>query len=100
MATVGIFPAAGALGGSVYEHLLSMLPAKQVILISRHPEKIPESYVNDGVRIRQASYESTSSELRDAFDGVSVLFLISYPSHVHEYRKKVCCTWSLRLYIL
>ena len=86
--TIGIFPAAGALGTSTYTHLLQLVPPDQVILINRHPEKVPQSHVKSGVRVRQASYESDSSELEKAFGGVNILFLISYPDFVHEYRVK------------
>ncbi len=87
--TIGIFPAAGGLGGSTYRHLLKIVPNDQVVLISRFPKKIPESYVKAGVEVREAKYEDTPAELEKAFAGVNTLFLISYPSHVHEYRTKV-----------
>lgn len=87
--TIGIFPASGGLGTSTYTHLLKLVPNNHTILISRYPEKVPQPYVNAGVQLRQASYESTPAELEAAFAGIDVLFLISYPSHVHEYRTKV-----------
>lgn len=86
---IGIFPASGGLGGSTYSHLLKLVPNDQVILISRHPENVSEGHISAGVRVRQASYESESLELERSFEGVQILFLISYPSHVHEYRIKV-----------
>ena len=89
MRKIGVFPASGALGGSTYTHLLKLVPHDRVILINRHPEKVPQSYVDSGVTVRQASYESAPSELQVVFSGVEVLFLVSYPSHVHEYRVKV-----------
>jgi len=87
---VGIFPAAGGLGGSTYKHLLKLIPANQVVLISRNPDKVPREYLEAGAVLRQASYESSPEELEKVFSGVETLFLISYPSHVHEYRVKVC----------
>jgi uncharacterized protein YbjT (DUF2867 family) len=87
--TIGIFPASGALGTSTYTHLLKLVPNDQVVLVNRSPEKVPKEYVDAGVKTCQASYESSSAELEAAFAGVDVLFLISYPSHVHEYRVKV-----------
>ncbi|KAL2256880.1 hypothetical protein VTK26DRAFT_990 [Humicola hyalothermophila] len=87
--TIGIFPASGALGTSTYTHLLKLVPNDQVILINRYPEKVPREYVDAGVQVRQASYESGPDALEAAFSGVDILFLISYPSHVHEYRTKV-----------
>lgn len=89
MKEIGIFPAAGGLGGSTYRHLLKLVPNDHVTLICRHPEKIEAGYREAGVVVRRATYESTPQELELAFSGLDVLFLISYPSHVHEYRVKV-----------
>ncbi|KAI9902068.1 hypothetical protein N3K66_003885 [Trichothecium roseum] len=95
---IGIFPASGGLGSSTYTHLLNKVPHDQVTLISRHPDKIPSAYTEQrredgkeggGVTLRQASYESTPQELEAAFAGLDALFLISYPSHVRNYRVKV-----------
>ncbi|KAG8157108.1 hypothetical protein KVR01_013098 [Diaporthe batatas] len=86
---VGIFPAAGGLGGSTYRHLLRLVPGDRVTLISRHPDKVEAGYRDAGVRARRASYESPPQELELAFSGLDVLFLVSYPSHVHDYRVKV-----------
>ncbi|KAL2156800.1 hypothetical protein VTH82DRAFT_1546 [Thermothelomyces myriococcoides] len=87
--TIGIFPASGGLGTSTYTHLLRLVPNDQVILINRYPEKVAKPYIEAGVQVRKASYESTPSELEAAFSGIDTLFLISYPSHVHDYRTKV-----------
>lgn len=89
MARIGIFPASGALGTSTYTHLLAHYPNNLVTLINRFPEKVPKAHVDSGVTTRQASYESSSQDLQAAFRGLDVLFLISYPSHVHQYRTKV-----------
>ncbi|KAJ4317225.1 hypothetical protein N0V84_007444 [Fusarium piperis] len=89
MTQIGIFPASGALGTSTYSHLLSIFPNDRVTLISRFPEKVPQSYINNGVATRQASYELSPEDLESAFHGLAVLFLISYPSTVHQYRTKV-----------
>lgn len=86
MSTIGIFPASGGLGTSTYTHLLKAVPASNVVLISRHPEKTPQIYKDQGVHLRQASYGASPIELDVAFQGITTLFLISYPSHVHEYR--------------
>ncbi|KAL2132189.1 hypothetical protein VTI74DRAFT_4104 [Chaetomium olivicolor] len=86
---IGIFPASGALGTSTYTHILKLVPNDQVILINRYPEKVPQSYLATGVRVRQASYESTPTELKSALSGIDMLLLISYPSHVHAYRSQV-----------
>lgn len=88
---IGIFPASGGLGGSTYRHLLKLVPNERVTLICRYPEKVEAEYKQAGVTVRKATYESTPQELELAFSGLEVLFLISYPSHVHEYRTKVSC---------
>jgi uncharacterized protein YbjT (DUF2867 family) len=87
--TIGIFPASGGLGTSTYTHLLKLVPNDQVVLINRYPENVPKQYIDAGVKVRKASYESTFSELETTFSGIDILFLISYPSHVHDYRTKV-----------
>ncbi|KAK4140003.1 uncharacterized protein C8A04DRAFT_32501 [Dichotomopilus funicola] len=89
MAIIGIFPASGALGTSTYTHLLKLVPGNEVILINRYPQKIPQSHISAGVKVRKASFENSPSELQAAFSGIDTLFLISYPSHVHDYRTKV-----------
>lgn len=89
MTQIGIFPASGALGTSTYTHLLSQVPNDKVTLINRYPEKVPKKYTEKGTTVRQASFESSAEDLEAVFAGVDVLFLISYPSHVHEYRTKV-----------
>ncbi|KAJ0345492.1 hypothetical protein COL154_012372 [Colletotrichum chrysophilum] len=88
MKSIGIFPGSGGLGGSTYEYLRKLLPNDQIILINRYPERIPQEHLEHGVRVRKASYESSPSDLEAAFAGIEVLFLISYPSHVHDYRRK------------
>ncbi|RGP79765.1 hypothetical protein FLONG3_2078 [Fusarium longipes] len=89
MTHIGIFPASGALGTSTYTHLLSQVPNDKVTLINRYPEKVPKKYVEKGTSVRQASYESSAQDLEAVFAGVDVLFLISYPSPIHQYRTKV-----------
>ncbi|CAI4213874.1 unnamed protein product [Parascedosporium putredinis] len=88
MLNIGIFPASGGLGSSTYTHLLNHVPNDKVTLIARFPEKIPGTYVQNGARVRKASYESDPQELEAAFADIEVLFLISYPSHVRDYRVK------------
>lgn len=89
MKSIGIFPASGGLGGSTSIHLLTQVPGNQVTLISRHPDKAKSFPGSDKATLRQASYESTPAELEAAFKGIEVLFLISYPSHVRDYRVQV-----------
>ncbi|KAJ3782132.1 NmrA-like family protein [Lentinula aff. detonsa] len=84
---VAIFPASGKLGGSLTRHTLKLLPAHDVVLISRYPSKIPDDYRNSGATIRAADYDSPKT-LEDVFSQVNVLFLISYPTFQHEHRTK------------
>jgi uncharacterized protein YbjT (DUF2867 family) len=84
---VSIFPAAGALGGSVATHLLDRLPAADLVYISRHPDKLA-AFRSRGVEVRSADYDDESS-LHDVFRGIDALFLVSYPSLESEYRFKV-----------
>jgi uncharacterized protein YbjT (DUF2867 family) len=85
---LAIFPAAGALGGSTYRNVLKLLPAEQVVLITRSPQKIPNEVVAAGVEIRKADYNAPES-FDKVFDGISYLFLISYPSIEIEHRFEV-----------
>jgi uncharacterized protein YbjT (DUF2867 family) len=85
---IAIFPAAGGLGGSTYTHLLSLVDPKDIILISRNPDKIDPKYKEAGVTTRAADYDKPET-LEHAFDGVSYLMLISYPSPAHHHRSKV-----------
>ena len=76
MGKIGIFPASGSLGSSIYRHLLDIVDATNVVLISRHPEKIPMKYTEAGVTTRKADYDVPGT-LNDAFNDVSHLVLIS-----------------------
>lgn len=83
----GIFPASGGLGGSTLAHLLSSVDPHTVTLIARQPEKLAKQ-AEQGATVRKADYDDESS-LQHVFDGIDVLFLISYPSIQHEHRFKV-----------
>jgi uncharacterized protein YbjT (DUF2867 family) len=83
----GIFPASGGLGGSTLTHLLSLVDPRTVTLIARQPEKLAKQ-AEQGATVRRADYDDESS-LQHVFDGIDVLFLISYPSIEHEHRFKV-----------
>lgn len=78
---VAIFPASGALGGSTTHHFLHFLPPTEIVLISRDPTK----NASTGATTRAADYNDAST-LTHAFDGVTCLFLVSYPSIEHEAR--------------
>lgn len=71
-------------------HLSNLLPASQLVLIARKPEKL-ESLHKAGATVRQADYDKPSS-LSTAFEGVDVLMLISYASFEVEHRIKVSPT--------
>lgn len=89
----GIFPASGGLGGSTLKHLLGLVPANEVVLIARSPEKLSKEKAA-GAIIRKADYDNTQT-LDHAFDGISSLNLISYASIQHEYRFKVYFTFPI-----
>ncbi len=83
---IAIFPAAGALGGSISNHLLNFVPSQNLILISRHPQKWGSAARN--ATTRAADFDDASS-LETAFEGAKYLCLISYPSFRHLHRVKV-----------
>jgi uncharacterized protein YbjT (DUF2867 family) len=85
---IAIFPASGGLGGSTYTHLLGLVDPKDIILISRSPEKIDPKLKEAGATARAADYDKPET-LDHAFDGASSLMLISYPSPAHVHRSKV-----------
>ncbi|KAK2760412.1 hypothetical protein FQN54_002482 [Arachnomyces sp. PD_36] len=84
---LGVFPASGGLGGSITKHLLTLTPPSDLVLISRHPEKLV-SEKSAGATTRKADYDDAPT-LDHAFDGIKTLFLISYPSIDNDLRTKV-----------
>jgi uncharacterized protein YbjT (DUF2867 family) len=86
-AKIGVFPASGGLGTSIVNHLSKLVPASQLVLIARKPERL-ENFKRDGAIVRHADYDEPST-LDTAFDGVDVLMLISYASFEIEHRVKV-----------
>ena len=91
MTKLAVFPASGKLGTSIYSHLFNLINPRDLILISRDPSKIPDSYKDAGVITREADYNKPST-LEHAFDDVTHLVLISYPSIQFEHRFQVCQT--------
>ncbi|KAL9608733.1 MAG: hypothetical protein Q9167_006451 [Letrouitia subvulpina] len=87
MGQIALFPASGSLGSSIYKHLLDVVDAAQVILISRDPGKIPSKYIQQGAITRRANYDAPET-LNEAFEGASHLILVSYPSLEIEHRVK------------
>lgn len=84
---IGIFPASGGLGTSIINHLVKLVPASQLILIARNPEKLA-SLSREGATIRRADYDDPAT-LDRVFDNVGVLMLISYASFEIQYRVEV-----------
>ena len=91
---IAIFPATGGLGGSTLTHLSSLIPASRIVAIVRHPSKISQQLVSQGLTVRQADYDDEDS-LTTAFKDVTTLNLISYITYVHEHRTKVCVLSSV-----
>lgn len=85
--SVAIFPAAGGLGGATYTALLKLIDPKDVLLISRNPDKLQQEH-KAGATVRKADFDDPES-LRGVFEGVKTLNLISYPSIEHEHRFEV-----------
>ena len=88
MANVGVFPAFGSIGTSIYRHLLEILSANELVLISRYPEKIYSDYIQAGVITRKADYNAPET-LDGVFEGLSHLILISFPGFDLERRFQV-----------
>ncbi|KAJ5261165.1 hypothetical protein N7478_011760 [Penicillium angulare] len=87
MSKIGVFPASGGLGSSIVDHLLKLVPASDLTLIARSPEKLSAAKTA-GATIRQANYDEPSS-LYNAFEGIEILMLISYASFEIEHRVNV-----------
>ena len=88
MGKIGIFPASGNLGTSIYTHLLNHVDASNVVLVSRYPEKLPSAYAEAGVLTRKADFEDAGT-LQGAFDDVSHLLVISKSTIEIDSRVKV-----------
>ncbi|KAL1999401.1 hypothetical protein VTN02DRAFT_4577 [Thermoascus thermophilus] len=84
MSKIGVFPASGALGGSVVKHLQRLVPASNLILIARYPDKLA-SESRAGATVRRADYDEPES-LERVFDGIGTLMLISYASFEDDHR--------------
>ncbi|EYE90507.1 NmrA-like family protein [Aspergillus ruber CBS 135680] len=81
---IGVFPASGSLAASIINHLLRLVPASELLLIARYPDKLAH-LSRDGATIRYADYDEPES-LNKVFDGVGVLMLVSYASFEIEHR--------------
>ncbi|KAL1996174.1 hypothetical protein VTN49DRAFT_497 [Thermomyces lanuginosus] len=84
MSKIGIFPASGGLGSSVIRHLTPQIPAANLVLIARYPDKLAEQS-RLGATVRRADYDDPTT-LTQVFEGIGALFLISYASCEDEHR--------------
>ncbi|KAJ5508004.1 hypothetical protein N7527_010147 [Penicillium freii] len=85
-AKIGVFPASGALGSSIINHLVKLVPESDLVLSARHPEKLHD-LKQAGATVRRADYDEPST-LDTAFEGVDVLMLVSYASFEIDHRVK------------
>lgn len=84
---IGVFPASGGLGTSIVNHLIKLVSASQLVLITRNSDKWTK-LGQAGATLRTADYDKPST-LDNAFDGVDVLMLISYASFEIKHRVDV-----------
>jgi NAD(P)H dehydrogenase (quinone) len=75
--TYGITGASGQLGTSVLRHLLTRVPASQVVAVTRSPDKLKE-FSDRGVRVRAGDFKDPAG-LTGALEGVDRLVLIPMP---------------------
>jgi NAD(P)H dehydrogenase (quinone) len=73
--TIAITAATGQLGQLVVEDLLKRVPAEQLVLVVRSPEKAA-AFADRGVKVRKAAYDDKDA-LVGAFTGVDKVLLIS-----------------------
>jgi len=72
-----VLGATGRLGGAVVEELLSRLPATELGVSTRQPDKL-RSLAERGVTVRRGDYDDQAS-LEAAFSGADRLLLVSAP---------------------
>ncbi len=73
--SIVITGATGALGSLVVQHLLKKIPASEIVVSVRHPEKA-SALAEQGIEVRHGDYDDPAS-LQTAFAGASRLLLIS-----------------------
>ncbi|HEY0806840.1 MAG TPA: NAD(P)H-binding protein [Pseudonocardiaceae bacterium] len=73
--------ASGQLGSAILERLLERVPAGDVGVSVRDPERVPQLRAR-GVRVRRGDYEEPDS-LAHAFEGVSQVLIVSSGSSGH-----------------
>lgn len=84
---IGVFPASGGLGTSIVNHLTTLVPASQLVLVARDPKKLSD-LSTAGATVRGADYDDAST-FPNAFEGVDILMLISYASFEIDHRIEV-----------
>ena len=75
--TYGITGAAGQLGSSALRHLLTRVPASQVVALTRTPDKLKE-FADRGVQVRAGDFGDAAG-LAQALKGVDRLLMIPMP---------------------
>jgi NAD(P)H dehydrogenase (quinone) len=75
--TYGITGASGQLGTSVLRHLLTRVPASQVVAVTRTPGKLQE-FAERGVQVRGGDFKDAAG-LTGALEGIDRLLLIPMP---------------------
>jgi NAD(P)H dehydrogenase (quinone) len=75
--TYGITGAGGQLGTSALRHLLTRVPASDVVAVTRTPAKLQE-FADRGVRVRAGDFKDPAA-LTGALEGVDRLLLIPMP---------------------
>ena len=75
--TYGITGASGQLGTSALRHLLTRVPAAEVVAVTRTPGKLQE-FADRGVRVRAGDFKDAAT-LTGALEGVDRLLLIPMP---------------------
>lgn len=84
---IALFPACGSLASCILAQLLRQVPASELLLVARKPEKLSH-LSREGATVRYADYDVPAS-LGQVFEGADVLMLVSYASIEIEYRANV-----------
>lgn len=84
---IALFPACGSLASCILAQLLRQVPASELLLVARKPEKLSH-LSREGATVRYADYDVPAS-LGQVFEGADVLMLVSYASVEIEYRANV-----------
>lgn len=77
--------ATGGLGSQVLKHLLSLLPASEIIVSYSTASHPPTHLASTGVQLRHGDFAHPET-LTAAFAGADALLLVSYPGIAHAQR--------------